>query len=331
MRKIKWGILSTAKIGLQKVIPAMQEGMYCEIAAIASREPGKALPAAQALNIPKAYDSYDALLSDPEIEAVYIPLPNHLHVEYAEKALANGKHVLCEKPIALSADQAQRLADTAAKYPKLKLMEAFMYRFHPLWHKAKQLAKEGVIGEVRTIQAFFSYYNDDPKNIRNIKEAGGGGLMDIGCYCISQSRFILEEEPIRVMGIVNYDPATHTDRQTSAILDFGNVTCTFTCSTQLNPFQRFHIFGTRGSIEVEIPVNIPHDAPSRIFVHKAGQATEEISFEAVNQYTLQGDAFSKAIIDNTEVPTSIEDAVNNMKVIEAVEESGKTSRWVNVI
>ena len=309
----------------------MQQGQYCEITAIASREPGKANPAATALNIPKAYDTYQALLSDPEIEAVYIPLPNHLHVEYAEKALASGKHVLCEKPIALTADQAQQLADTAAKYPKLKLMEAFMYRFHPLWHKVKQLIKEGAIGEVRTIQAFFSYYNDDLNNIRNIKEAGGGGLMDIGCYCISQSRFILEEEPIRVIGIVNYDPKSNTDRLASAMLDFGGVTSTFTCSTQLNPFQRFHIFGTKGSIEIEIPVNIPHEVPSRIFIHQSGQTTEEIGFDAVNQYTLQGDAFSLAILENKDLPVSIEDAVNNMKVIEAVVESGKTGRWVNVV
>lgn len=309
----------------------MQQGQHCEIIAIASREPGKASSAATTLNIPKAYDTYEALLNDPEVEAVYIPLPNHLHVEYAEKALASGKHVLCEKPISLWAEQAKQLADLAAKYPKLKLMEAFMYRFHPLWHKVKQLLNEGTIGEVRTIQAFFSYFNDDPNNIRNIKEAGGGALMDIGCYCISQSRYLIDAEPIRVIGLVTYDKNTHTDRQSSAMLDFGHVTSTFTCSTQLNPFQRFHIFGTKGSIEIEIPVNIPHDVPSRIFVHKSGLTSEEIIFDAVNQYTLQGDAFSLAILEDKALPVSIEDAVNNMKVIEAVVESGKTSRWVNVI
>jgi len=331
MRKIKWGILSTAKIGLQKVIPAMQQGIYCEIIAIASRDKVKAEQVVQGLNIPNVYGSYEELLQDKNVEAVYIPLPNNLHVPYTELALKHGKHVLCEKPIALTAEEAEKLAQVKSKYPSLKLAEAFMYRYHPQWQKARELVEEGAIGEVKTIQAFFSYYNVDPANIRNIKEAGGGGLMDIGCYCISQSRFILGAEPSRVLGIVDYDPNTHTDRLTSGILDFGNATATFTCSTQLNPFQRFHIFGTKGSIEIEIPVNVPPDVPSRIFLHKAGQTSEEIVFEAVNQYTLQGDAFSKAIIENADLETEFEDAVNNMKVIEAVVESNKTGRWVNVI
>ena len=331
MRKIKWGVLSTAKIALQKVIPSMQNSEFCEIVAIASRDSIKAEAAAKNLNISKIHTSYEALLQDPEIEAVYIPLPNNMHVKYAKLALQNGKHVLCEKPIAMSSTEAEELATIAASYPNLKLMEAFMYRFHPQWQKAKQLVKEGTIGEVKTIQAFFSYYNIDPLNIRNIKEAGGGGLMDIGCYCISQSRFILEAEPIRVLGIVDYDSATHTDRLASGILDFGNATATFTCSTQLNPFQRFHIFGTKGSIEIEIPVNTPSDMPSVIWLHRAGHASEEIVFNAADQYTLQGDAFSKAIIDGSDLPTPFEDAINNMKVIEAVVESNKVGRWVNVI
>ncbi|WP_207422390.1 Gfo/Idh/MocA family protein [Desertivirga brevis] len=331
MKKIKWGILSTAKIGLQKVIPAMQQSEYCDIVAIASRDAAKAQEAAAKLNIPLVYSSYEDLLLNEEIDAVYIPLPNHMHVPYTELALKYGKHVLCEKPIALSAAEAERLANTKAQYPQLKLAEAFMYRFHPQWKRAKELVKQGAIGEVKTIQAFFSYYNVDPNNIRNIKEAGGGGLMDIGCYCISQSRYILDSEPSRVLGVVEYDSSTHTDRLASGILDFGNATATFTCSTQLNPFQRFHVLGTKGSIEIEIPVNTPPDAPAKILLHKAGQATEEIVFEAVNQYTLQGDAFSKAIIEGRELETDFDDAINNMKIIEAIVESNKSGRWVNVI
>ncbi|WP_207535036.1 Gfo/Idh/MocA family protein [Desertivirga arenae] len=331
MKKIKWGILSTARIGLQKVIPAMQQGEYCDIVAIASRDKGKAEEAAAKLNIPLVFSTYEELLQSKEVDAIYIPLPNHMHVPYAELALKNGKHVLCEKPIALSVAEAEKLADTKTHYPSLQLAEAFMYRYHPQWQKAKELAEQGAIGEVKTIQTFFSYFNADPNNIRNIKEVGGGGLMDIGCYCISQSRYILGSEPSRVLGIVEYDPSTHTDRLASGILDFGNATATFTCSTQLNPFQRFHVFGTKGSIEIEIPVNAPPDTPARIFLHKAGQPTEEIAFEAVNQYTLQGDAFSKAIIEGTELQTDFEDAINNMKVIEAIVESNKSGRWVNVI
>ncbi len=324
-------MLGAANIAVQKVIPAMQAGAFCEITAIASRNLAKAQEAASKTGIRNAYGSYEELLQNPEIEAVYIPLPNHLHVEWAEKALESGKHVLCEKPVAMNVAEAERLQETSLRNPQLKLMEAFMYRFHPQWQEAKQLVDSGAIGTLRTIQAFFSYYNVNKENIRNIKAAGGGALMDIGCYCISQSRFIFGVEPFRVHGIVDYDPSTQTDRLTSGTLDFGNGTATFTCSTQLNPFQRFHIFGTEGSLEIEIPVNAAPDQAARILLHKAGNPTKEISFEPVNQYTLQGDLFSKAIIENTEVPTPFLDAINNMKVIEAVLESNRDSKWVNII
>ena len=331
MKKVRWGILGAAKIAVEKVIPAMGQSEICEVEAIASRDILKAREAAELLHITKVYGSYDDLLNDPDIDAVYIPLPNHLHVEWSKKALQAGKHVLCEKPIALSSAEAESLQQFASGYPRLKLMEAFMYRFHPQWQHAKKLVADGALGEVRTIQAFFSYYNVDPSNIRNQKLAGGGGLMDIGCYCISQSRFILEDEPLRVQGIVDYDPATQTDRMASAILDFGRATATFTCSTQLNPFQRFHIFGTHGSLELEIPVNSPPDVPSRIFLHTAGKPVQQITFDPVNQYTLQCDMFSKAILSNSEVPVSFVNAVNNMKVIEAIVESNKEGKWVNII
>ena len=248
MNKIRWGILSTAKIGTEKVIPAMQLGKYCKVTAISSRKLKKAKSAAKRLDIEKAYGSYEELLTDPDIDAVYIPLPNHLHVPWAIKALNAGKHVLCEKPIALSVVEAQTLLDVAKKFPRLKVMEAFMYRNHPQWQLAKQQVSEGKIGKVRTIQSFFSYYNNNPHDIRNKLEIGGGGLMDIGCYCISLARFIFEGEPWRVCGIMEEDPELKIDRLTSGILDFVNGTSTFTCATQLVPYQRVNIFGIKGRI-----------------------------------------------------------------------------------
>ncbi len=246
MKKIRWGILSTAKIGKEKVITALQKGKYCEVTAIASRNGQLAKEVANFLKIPKAYSSYDALLSDAELDAVYIPLPNHLHVEWAIKAMAAGKHVLCEKPIGLSSAEGEKLVEAAKHYPHLKVMEAFMYRFHPQWVHAKKLATDGSIGYLKTIHSFFSYFNDDPKNIRNQKELGGGGLMDIGCYNISLSRFLFDAEPISVIGLADYDQVLETDRLVSGMMEFEGGTSTFTCSTQLAPYQRVHIFGTAG-------------------------------------------------------------------------------------
>jgi predicted dehydrogenase len=329
MKKVRWGILSTAKIGREKVIPAMQQSPYADVAAIASRDIDQAKKVAAELHIAKVYGSYEALLNDPEIDAVYIPLPNDLHVPWAIKAMAAGKHVLCEKPIALSAMQAAELLEVSEQHPNIKVMEAFMYRFHPQWAHVKQLIERGAIGELKSIQSHFSYYNVDPNNIRNKKNAGGGGLMDIGCYCISISRFIFGKEPLSVFGAVQFDANTHTDNYTSGILDFGNGTSTFTCSTQLVPTQYANILGTTARIEMEIPFTPLPDKPARIWLHsKTG--TEEISFEAVNQYTLQASLFSLSILNNTPVPTPLQDAVNNMKVIDAVFKSGEEGKWVTL-
>src|SRR5262245_17017692 len=327
MPKVRWGVLSTANIGTQKVLPAMQRGQYCEITAIASRDLAKAKAAAARLSIPKAYGSYEELLADPEIDAVYNPMPNHLHVPWSIKALEAGKHVLCEKPIALSAVEAQELVDAARRRPQLKVMEAFMYRHHPQWQRAKQLVDAGAIGELRTIHSFFSYFNVDPNNVRNMADIGGGGLMDIGCYNISLSRFIFGAEPQRVLGIVEYDPQFATDRLASGILDFGRGTATFTCSTQLSSYQRVNIYGTEGRVEIEIPFNAPPDRPCRMW-HQRGGETEEIVFDICDQYTIQGDLFSQTVLNDTPAPTPIEDAVANMKVIEAVVASGKQGTWV---
>lgn len=327
MNKIRWGIISTAKIGTVQVIPGMMLSDYCDIAAISSRNLESAQEAAQKLGIPKAYGSYEALLEDPDIDAIYNPLPNHMHVDWSIKALEAGKHVLCEKPLGLNAADAKRLLEAEARYPDLKVMEAFMYRFHPVWIKAKELAHDGSIGQLRTIQSFFSYFNDDPNNIRNRVDIGGGGLMDIGCYCISLARFVFDKEPTRVLGIIERDPEMKVDRVATGVMDFGDLTSSFTCGTQLAHYQRVQIVGTEGRIEIEIPFNIPPHVETRIWLHKP-DGTEEITFPVCDKYTCQGEVFSKAILEDTPVPTPLTDAVCNMEVIDAIFKSAEDSSWV---
>jgi predicted dehydrogenase len=329
MTKIRWGVLSTARIGQNHVIPAMQQGTYSEVTAIASRDTQRAETVAQKFGIAKAYGAYEQLLKDPDVDAVYIPLPNEQHVPWSIKTLEAGKHVLCEKPIALTADEAQTLVDAAAHYPQLKIMEAFMYRFHPQWQQAKQMVSDGAIGDLRTIQSFFSYTNLDPTNIRNQADHGGGGLMDIGCYNISFARFIFGAEPVRVCSMVEFDPRFNTDRLVSGMLDFAGGTATFTCSTQLSAYQRVNIFGTTGRIEIEIPVNAPAKRPCRMW-YAHDSTTDELVLDVSNQYTLQGDALSRAIIDGTPTPTPLEDGVANMRVIDAVYRSGREGKWVDL-
>jgi predicted dehydrogenase len=328
--KIRWGVLGVAAIATKKVIPGMQKGERTEIAAIASRDGNRARQAAEGLGIRAAYGSYEELLADPEIDAIYNPLPNHLHVPWSIKAAEAGKHVLCEKPLALSAKEAESLIPVR-NATKVKIGEAFMVYTHPQWLRARELVRSGAIGELRAITSTFSYFNRDPKNIRNIPEIGGGGVMDIGCYPITMSRFFFEREPARVVALVDRDPDMGTDRLSSAMLDFAPGECVFTCSTQLVPFQRMQIFGLRGRIEIQIPYNIPPDRPSRIFVDDGSQlggASARVEeFPTADQYTLQGDAFSKAIQEDAEVPVPLEKAVANMRVIEAVLRSGATGRW----
>ena len=326
MRKIKWGIISTANIGVAKVIPAMQKSEICNIVAISSRSLPQAAKAAVKLGIPKAFGTYEEMLADPEIEAVYNPLPNHLHVPLSIKALEAGKHVLCEKPIALDTAEAQLLLDESKKYPKLKIMEAFMYRFHPQWRKAKELVKNGAIGELKTIQSVFTYSNLDPENVRNKTGMGGGGLMDIGCYPISLSRYIFDAEPTRVKGELDFDPNFQVDRLASGVMDFGSGTATFTVGTQLDSYQRVNIYGTLGRIEIEIPFNAPPTRPTRLWLQQK-EKIQEKQFDVCDQYTLQGDEFSLAILNDTPVPTPLEDAVANMKVVDAFFAADKSGTW----
>ena len=333
MQKVKWGVISTAKIGTVKVIPGMQGGELCDIVAICSRDRAAAEEAARQLGIPKAYGSYEEMLADPEIEAVYNPLPNHLHVPWSVKAAEAGKHVLCEKPLALTAKEAQTLVEVRDRTGKL-IQEAFMVRYHPQWRRAREIVRSGGIGELRAIQGFFSYYNVDPANIRNIADIGGGGVYDIGCYPIVGSRFLFEDEPTRVVSIVERDPQMKTDRLVSAILDYPAGQASFMCSTQLVPYQRMQIFGTKGRIEIQIPFNAPPDKPCRIFVDDGsglGDTTaREEAFPTADQYQLQGDVFSRAIQTGEPLEFPLEDAVKNMQAIDAVYRSGETGGWVEL-
>ena len=329
-RKVRWGVLSTAAIGVKKVIPAMQLGQYSTVTAIASRSLPKAQKAATALGIAKAYGSYEELLADPDIDAIYNPLPNHLHVPWSIKSAEAGKHVLCEKPISLTVAEAKSLL-AARDRTGVKMGEAFMVRTSPQWLRARALIESGKIGDVRSVVGFFSYFNDDPANIRNQAEIGGGALMDIGCYMIQASRFAFASEPSRAIALIDRDPTMKTDRLTSAILEFSAGQSIFTCSTQLVPYQRVHFLGTRGRIELEIPVNAPMDRPTRLFVDIGGDLfgggiTTE-TFAVCDQYTIQGDAFSKAVLEDTDVPVSVEDAIRNMAVIDALFRSAKSGIW----
>ncbi len=308
----------------------MQKSSRCEIVAIASRDLARAKAAAEQLGIQKAYGSYEELLKDPSIDAIYNPLPNHLHVPWSVRAAEAGKHVLCEKPIALSASEARQLIEVRDR-TGVKIGEAFMVRAHPQWLRAREIVESGAIGELRSTLSVFSYFNIDPKNIRNIPEFGGGAVMDIGCYPITISRWLFGREPQRVMSLIERDPQLGIDRLSSAILDFAPGQAVFTCSTQLVPFQRMQILGTRGRIEMEIPYNIPPDRPSRIFIDDgsqlAGRSARIEEFPTCDPYTAQGEAFARAIQENTEVPVPLEDAVKNMAVIEAVLRSGQTAQW----
>lgn len=328
--RVRWGILGVARIAVEKVIPAMQRGEWSRVTAIASRDLRKAQEAARELDIPKAYGSYAELINDSEVEAIYNPLPNHLHVPWSIKAAQAGKHVLCEKPIALNTEEALELI-TVRNQTGVKMQEAFMIRTHPQWLATLDLIRSGRIGALRSIQGFFSYSLSDPSNIRNVQDWGGGGLMDIGCYPITTSRWIFGEEPKRVLGLAEYDPEMKIDRLTSAILDFPSGQSVFTCGTQLVPYQCMQFFGTQGRIEIEIPFNAPPDRPCRIFIDDGRDLSrggiETKCFDNCDQYTLQGDLFSRAVRAEADVPVPLEDAVRNMAVIDAIFRSVESGHW----
>jgi predicted dehydrogenase len=328
--KVRWGVLGAASIAVRKVIPGMQKGEWSEVTAIASRDLPKAEDAAHRLGIAKAYGSYEELLADPDVEAIYNPLPNHLHVPWSITAAEAGKHVLCEKPLSLTVAEAKTLL-AARDRCGVKIGEAFMVKTHPQWLRTRDLVRHDVIGELRAIVGVFSYFNRDPKNVRHVVEWGGGGLMDIGCYPMTTSRWIFGEEPLRVAGVAERDPDFGTDRLTSAVMEFPSGQAVFTCSTQMVPYQRMQFLGTKGRVEIEIPFNAPNDRPTRIFVDDGrdvfGTGIRTETIPVCDQYTVQGDAFSRAIREGGEIPVPLEDAIANMAVIEAIFRAADSERW----
>ena len=322
-RVLRWGILSTADIARKKVVPGMRKAARSEVVAVGSRNGEQARQFAQELGIPRAHDSYEALLADPDVDAVYIPLPNHLHRDWTIAAARAGKHVMCEKPLALTSADAEAMV-AACEREGVRLMEAFMYRLHPSWAAVRQLIAAGRIGRLQTVQSWFSYYNDDPRNIRNIADAGGGALYDIGCYTINLSRMLFGAEPERVEAAIVRDPDVEVDVLTSGLLVFpGGGTATFTVSTRSESDQRVHIYGTEGRISIGIPFNIPPDRPTHIFVTQGGDPpvapnTETITFPTADPYTVETEAFTAAILDGKPTPTPPTDGIANLRVIEAV-------------
>jgi len=331
-QKIRWGILSTANIGMQKVTPAIQASPSSEVVAIASRDQAKARAAADQLGIERAYGSYQELFADPDIDAIYNPLPNHLHVPMTLAAARAGKHVLCEKPIALTAAEAEQLREIPSG---IVFMEAFMVRFHPQWHRVREIIRSGELGEVRAINAVFSYHNVDPHNVRNQADIGGGGIMDIGCYPITAARYFFEGEPERVVSLVERDPVFGTDRLASVLADFGGGRqLSFICSTQATPHQRVQVLGTRAKAEIIIPFNAPPNTPTAITIDQGaaleGTLARREILPACDQYTEQAEAFAQAVLGNTPLPYGVEDAIRTMRVIDAIFESEKTGAWAVV-
>jgi predicted dehydrogenase len=329
-QKVRWGVLGVAKIALEKVVPAMQRSRSAEVIAIASRDLDKARSAAASLSIPRAYGSYEALLADADVEAIYNPLPNHLHVLWSIRAAEAGKHVLCEKPIALTAAEARTLL-AARDRADVMVQEAFMVRTHPQWARASEIAASGRIGPVRALLGAFSFFNDDARNIRNIPDYGGGAIMDIGCYLVNTSRLIVQKEPERVAAAIDRDPVLGIDRLASMVLDFGSAHAIGTCSIQQVPYQRVMIFGTRGRIEIEIPFNAPRDRPCRLFVDDgsdlSGGGIEQMTVDSCDQYTIQADLFSQAVRGERAPAYPLEDSIRNMAVIDAIFRSAESGKW----
>lgn len=333
MKPVNWGILSTAVIGLERVIPALQQSDLCRVGAIASRDLNKAQQAANKLGIAKAYGSYAELLADPDIEVIYNPLPNHLHVETSIQALQAGKHVLCEKPIALTAGEVTPLIE-ARDRTGLRIEEAFMVRNHPQWSRVHQLLNEGRIGTLRAVQVAYSHYTDDPNDIRNQQQTGGGAIYDIGCYACTIARYIYKDEPQRVIASMERDPELGIDRVTSAILQFPAGPINFVISTQAARYQGLLMLGSEGWMQVQTPFTHPPEHACQIFIganeFPGPLKKETITIDPVNQYTLQGERFSRLIRGEKVTEWPLETAVANMRVIDALFRSARNECWETV-
>lgn len=331
MSKLRWGVISTADIGVKKVIPGMMGSTKLEILAISSRDEARAKQAARQLGIARAYGSYEAMLADPDIEAVYNPLPNHLHVPLTLKAVQAGKHVLCEKPFAIKASELEVLRPYA---DKVHIREAFMVKFHPQWIAVREALRQGRIGSPRFIHVAFAYHNTDPANVRNQADIGGGGLYDIGCYAITAGRWFFEGEPSRVIASFDRDPTFKTDRTASGLMDFaGGRQLAFTVSTQSCPYQRIQIVGEKGRIEIEIPFNAPPKRACRYAIDDgssldgAGIGWHEV--EAADQYMLQAEAFGEAVRNTKPDAKWLDDAVSNLRILDAMFRSEGSGRFEN--
>jgi predicted dehydrogenase len=326
-------VLSTAVIGLERVVPAMQSSGLCEIRAIASRDGARAAEAAARHGIARSHASYEALLADPEIEAVYVPLPNHLHVEWSVRALEAGKHVLCEKPVAMNAAEVAPLIE-ARDRTGLLVEEAFMVRDHPQWARLRELIDAGRIGELRNVQLSYSHYTADPSDIRNQVEAGGGSLYDVGCYCCAIARLVFDDEPLRAMALMETDPTFGTDRLTTALLAFAGGHASFFCSTQSSRYQMVQIIGSEGWVRAEVPFAHPPELAARLVlgcnVAPGTERENTIRFEPVNQYRLQGERFSRLVRGHAARAWPLESAVANMRVIDALRRSSTSGRWESV-
>ncbi|MEQ1768704.1 MAG: Gfo/Idh/MocA family oxidoreductase [Devosia sp.] len=333
-RKVRWGIVSTANIGVKKVIPGIMKSPHSEVVALGSRDAGKARAALDELGLTnaRAYGNYAELYSDPDIDAIYNPLPNHLHVPETLAAAKAGKHVLCEKPIGLDVADAERLR----AIPKNVLVtEAFMVRYHPQWMRAREIAASGELGTVHAIRAVFTYFLDDPSNVRNIADIGGGGIMDVGCYPVVASRYIFGAEPKRVVALVDRDPNFKTDRLASVIADYGNGRqLSFICGTQSAGNQKVEIIGTKGRAEVIVPFNALPDERSAIEIDTGAPFDRSLArreiIRPVDQYTEQAEHFALAVLGEKTLPWGIEDAIAQMKVLDAIFKSEKTGAWADV-
>lgn len=329
MQPVRWGILGAANIARGRMIPALKQSDRSQVLAIASRDLSTAQRAADEMSIPRAYGSYDALLADPDIDAIYNPLPNHLHVPWSIRAAEAGKHVLCEKPIAMTAAEARELM-RVRDATGVQICEAFMVRSHPRWHAVKSLIAAGRIGELRMVSGHFSYAKKGAENIRSKVEWGGGALLDIGCYPIAVSRWLFDAEPIDVMATIDRDPEFGVDRHVAGILRFANGTASFTCSGQLALAQSMQILGTGARIDVDVPFNPPETVPTRLVLDDGrdlhGGGMETIAFEPCNQFALQGDAFVDAIRGRGVAPVSLESSIANMTVIDALFRSAESGR-----
>lgn len=328
MKKLNIGILGISNHFIKRIILPLSNSRNCIPYAIASREPAKARETASEFHISVAHKNYQSLLDDANIDAVYIPLPNHLHAEWVVKALHAGKPVLCEKPLAMDLQQTEMLTEVSEK-TGVPLMEAFMYRFHPSWIHTRNMIRTNQLGKINYIHTAFSYNNPSPVNIRNIAAYGGGALMDIGCYAISAPRFLLGQEPVRVVSHTTLHPEFGTDMHTSGLLDFGETRASFHVSTLSEPFQKVDIIGTAGSVTIPVPFNTYVDTPSSIVVN-SGMGMREIVFPVCDPYQLMFEAFADALLSGTPVPLPLSDAVNNMRVIDAVRESIQTNAFISL-